>query len=64
MVLIFVFLCFSYFPSIIPSKCIHTAANGKISVFFYGQIAFHCMYVHNIHTYIYVYIGASQVVQW
>ena len=32
--------------SIMPSKSIHVAANGKMSFFFYDWVVFHCMYVY------------------
>ena len=40
--------------SIMPSKSTHVAANGKISLFFYGSVTF--IYIYLYHIYIYIYI--------
>ena len=43
--------------SVMPSRSIYVAANGRTSSFIYGWIIFHCMYVHthtHIHTHTYI----------
>ena len=45
--MVFVFLWLASF-SIIPSRSICVVTNGKISLFFYGWVIFHCIYVPHL----------------